>query len=148
MPTSNKQVAAAVATLQRFFSKYTGADLEASIEEAKKIMPFIDQNIAVPAAAFTGDFNRVEITTLSRDMWLESITLVCKQAFSESSKEINYEISMNNGTLVSIPNDFMRDTGNVLTYHINKLIPVGTSIYMVCTSTRAYGEVTVKLNFQ
>jgi hypothetical protein len=148
MPTSNAQVESAISALSSYFSSYTGDELEAAIAEAKALMPFLDQNIVVPPAALTGDFARTTITTLSKDMWLESVTLRCITAFSASSKDIIYEVDADNAAIVSIPNNFMRATGDTLTYYINKLYPVGTVFSMVCSSTRAYGEVDVKLNFR
>ena len=148
MPTSNKQVREVISTtFGKYFSKYTGIELDEAIEAAKTLMPFLDQNIIVPPAVLTGDFTRTTITTLSKDMWLESVTLYCQKAFSASSSEINYEIAIGNATLVAIPNEFMRDTGNTLTYYINKAYSAGTTFSMVASSTRAFGEVIVKLNF-
>lgn len=147
MPRSNESISRAIGeTLNNYYSKYTGEEVEQALANASQIMPFIDTNIAIPAASFTGDYMTTAITTLSRGIWLHAIALTCVRAFSHSSNSINYEISLSTGdVLVAIPNDFMRDEGNSLIYYIDREIATGTAINMVCSSTRAYGEVTVKL---
>ena len=148
MPLSNKKIKTMIGdTLSNYYSAYTGEEVDAAVKAASEIMPFIDTNISVPAASFTGDYSSYPITTLNRGSWLKSITLRCIRGFSASSVNIDYSIQLSDGTvLVNIPNEFMRDTNNILVYQIERQIQTGTSINMVCSSTRAFGEVSVNLD--
>lgn len=146
--TSNRQVAETLSSISDYISAYTGEEVDAAVRASNAMQSFLNDNVIVAAAAFTGDYLTSRITMLTRAMWLDSVVLYCKQAFSASYKEISYEIALGTGaTIVSIPNDFMVDEGNTLVYHPNRLLPANSIINMVCSSTKAFGEVTVKLNF-
>lgn len=148
MPMSTEAINRAVGEILEIYkSSYTGEELEAALKQAAELQFFVDANLAPPVAAMTGDFQVATITTLTRSMWLDSITLTCVRAFSASSTDITYQIALSTGaTLINIPNDFMRDQGTTLVYRFNQLIDTGTAINMLCSSTRAFGEVSVKLN--
>lgn len=148
MPTSNSQVSEALEKVTAYFSSHTGDEVEKAIETANAINAYIDTNVAVPVATMTGDFVRSKITTLDKDMWLESITLYCQKAFTASSSEFIYEVDADTSRILAIPNAFMRDEGTTLSFNINKLFAAGTTFTMVCSNTRSYGEVLVKLNFR
>lgn len=150
MPMSNEAITKALmdGTAVIYKSIFTGEEIDEGIEAARNIQPFLAANVIVPYAVFTGDTLSSTITTLTKDMWLKEIILYCRKAFSVSSSEINYEISTGNGQqLVSIPNSFMRDAGSEIIYTINRSFAANTSFNMVCTGTRAFGEVVVKLVF-
>lgn len=150
MPMSIEAITKALrdGTAVIYKSIFTGAEIDEGITAARDINPFLNTNVIVPYGLLTGDTLSSTITTLTKDMWLKEIILYCRSAFSVSSSEINYEISLGNGTqLVSIPNEFMRDAGSELIYSINRSYPANTSFNMVCSSTRAFGEVLVKLVF-
>lgn len=150
MPMSNEAIMKALkdGTAVIYKSIFTGEEIDAGIADARNIQPFLTSNVIVPYAVFTGDTLSSTITTLTKDMWLKEIILYCRKAFSVSSSEINYEISTGNGQkLISIPNDFMRDQGSEIIYTINRSFGANTAFNMVCTNTRAFGEVIVKLVF-
>lgn len=146
--TSNKQVRDAVVTLENYFSVYSGEEVDDGIRKANEVNSFVQSNIAVPTQDFTGDYLRYTLTTLTRDMWLTSIICKCVKPFSESVGEVAYEIATSNGiTLVALPQEIMTTEGLIIEFYVDRLLPLGTEIDMVCTSTKAYGQVQVKLNF-
>lgn len=146
--TSNRMVAQTLEAINDYMSVYSGEEVDAAVRSANAMTTFLNDNVIVAAASLTGDFLSTTITTLTRDMWLNSIVLYCNQAFSASYSEINYEIALGTGaTLLSIPNEFMVDQGNTLVYYPNQLVRANSMINLVCSSTRAFGNVTVKLNF-
>jgi hypothetical protein len=149
MPTSNEQVQEILDNLQPFYSQYTGDEVEQGIKDAVEVMSFLSHNVIVPAASLTGDYLSKDIVTITQDMWLESIVLYCNRAFSESCSNYTYEVATGSGArLVLIPTEFMTSKGSTLTYYINQIYPVDTTFKMVCSSTVAYGEILVKLNFR
>lgn len=150
MSTSNATLNETIGTiLNSYFSKFTGEEVDAAIEIAANLMAYLRTNLSVPAASFTGDFLITPITTLTQDMWLDSITIQCKQAFSASASGIRYAIETSAGdVLVVVPTTLLTDVGTSITFSIDKQILTETTINMVCSSTRAYGELLVKLNFQ
>lgn len=147
--TSNTQIKATLNAIGQYMSKYSGEEVDNAIGSANSMAAFLTDNVIVPMISFTGDFMSQTVTTLTRDMWLESIVLKCTKAFSQSYKEITYEIALGTGaTLLSIPNEFMVDEGNTLIYYINQVIPVDSQINAVCSSTKAFGQLDIKLNFR
>lgn len=146
MPTTFNTLNAQVREiLNNYFSAYTGAEIDAAVASIGNMMPLVDTSISIPYATFTGDYASTPIVTPIRDVWLESIVLVCRRAFSSSSANIQYTIMAGNEVLVDIPNDFMQDTESTLVYPIQRSFDAGTAFTMECTSTKAYGEVLVKL---
>lgn len=146
MPRSNENISRAIGeTLEQYKSQYTGEAVDAALKAATEIMPFLETNIIIPPITFTGDFLLQSVTTLSRAMFLSTITLECKRAFSKSASEIGYQITSTDGSVsIAIPTEFMQSEGDVLIYQVNKLIQTGTTINMICSSTRAFGEILVK----
>lgn len=131
-----------------YTSKYTGEEVEAALDNAAQINTFLQANLIPPVGVFTGDYLTTAITTITQSMWLESIVLVSIRAFSTSADTITYTIATGGGTtLLTIPNNFMRSTGTTLVYPIHQLFDPDTTFNMVCDSTRAYGEIHVKLLF-
>lgn len=146
MPTTFNTLNAQVREiLNNYFSAYTGAEIDAAVASINSMMPLVDSSISIPYGTLTGDYASTPIATPIRDVWLESIVLVCRRAFSSSSSGIQYSIMAGNEVLVAIPNDFMRDTESTLVYPIQRAFDAGTVFTMECTSTKAYGEVLVKL---
>lgn len=147
--TSNAAVEKALTTLDSYMSAYSGEQVDESVSQTLALVSFINDNVITPSRSLTGDFAVTEITKLTRDMWLESVILYCKTAFSASASEIKYEISTGNGAnIVTMPQEFMFDQGAILVYHIDRLYSVGTVFNAVCSSTKAFGEIVVKLNFR
>ena len=147
--TSNAQVAATMASVGEYLSQYSGEEVDNSVAQVAALLNFINDNVITPARSMTGDFLVTNLTTLTRDMWLESIVLYCKTAFSASAAEIKYEIATGTGaSILTIPNNFMFDQGNTLIYRINQSFPVNTIFNAICSSTKAFGEIVVKLNFR
>lgn len=134
--------------LSLFYSKFSGMEIERGIEQAINIYPFLDEHVIVPPKVMTGDLLSQEITTLKKDMWLESIVLYCQKAWSKSVGLFTYKIGAGDRDLVVIPNKLMTDEGTYLTYTINEQFPIGTRFECICESTRAFGELIVKLNFR
>ena len=150
MPRSNASLNETIGeTLNRYFSSFTGAEVDNAIQIASTLMAYLRTNLSVPAASFTGDFLITPITTLTQDMWLDSISIQCNRAFSASASGIRYAIETSAGEVLAVvPTTLLTDVGNTIEFCISKQIPTDTTINMVCSSTRAYGELLVKLNFQ
>ena len=135
--------------LNSYFSKFTGEEIDTAIQIASSLMEYLRTNLSVPAASFTGDYLITPITTLTQDMWLGTITIQCNRAFSASAPGIRYTIETSSGdVLVVVPTSLLMDVGTSIEFSIDKQIPTDTTINMVCSSTTAYGELLVKLNFQ
>lgn len=146
MPQSNESIAQTVSTMSNYYSAYTGEEVDNAIANAAGIMTFIDTHLFIPAAAFTGDYQTVNLATLNRGMWLKEAAFTSVRAFSQSASEITYQLRLSTGeTLVTLPLAFVQSTGLTFVYPIEREIYTGTSIQMYCSSTRAYGEFTVKL---
>lgn len=135
--------------LNSYFSKFTGEEIDNAVAIASTLMSYLRTNLSVPVASFTGDYLSSTITTLTQDMWLDSITITCNRAFSASASGIRYAIETSDGeVLVVVPTQLLTDEGAILHYPISKQISTETAINMVCSSTKAFGELYVKLNFQ
>lgn len=134
--------------LSLYFSQFTGAEIDSAIDDALHMIPYLETNVIPPVMTMTGDILSQEITTLTKDMWLESIVLYCQKPWSRSVGMFTYKIGAGDEDLIIIPNDFMTDEGMTLTYYINRQFPIGTRFECICESTRAFGETLVKLNFR
>ena len=82
--TSNRMVAQTLEAISDYMSVYSGEEVDAAVRSANAMTTFLNDNVIVAAASLTGDFLNTTITTLTRDMWLNSIVLYCNQAFSAS----------------------------------------------------------------
>lgn len=147
MPKSNARNDESVnVTFNNYFSKFTGEEVDAALENAANIMPFIDSHLFIPASSFTGDYQTVTITTLNRGIWLKEVVFTSVRAFSHSAPDITYQLRLSTGeALVTLPTAFVQSSGITLVFPIERELRTGTSINMYCTSTKAYGEFTVKL---
>ena len=137
-----------LAQMNMFFSKYTGEQVEYGIEQAINAMAFIHTNVITPAVHLTGDILSLPIVTLTNDMYLESISLNVLRGFSKSTGLFTYRVSTYTEDLLIIPTDFMMQEGLQMTYYIEREFPVDTAFFVECESTRAFGDITVKLNFR
>lgn len=144
MATSNESIQNTLDNLPAYVSPYSGEEVDAAVKAANEIMPWLDQNLAVPYAEFTGDQMRQVIAAPSKDMWLKSITLQCVTAFSASVSMLRYSIYLGGEEIIQIPNAFMVDTGETLVYDIERPITAGTNLMIISTGTAAYGNIRVK----
>lgn len=134
--------------MNMFFSKYTGEQVENGIEQAIQAMGFIHTNVITPAVHMTGDILSIPIVVLTNDMYLESISLRVLQGFSKSTPLFKYRVTTYTEDLLFIPPEFMMQEGLCMTYYIEREFPVDTAFFVELESTRAFGDISVKLNFR
>lgn len=137
-----------LAQMTMFFSQFTGEEIDMGIKEAIESMGFIRTHVITPAIHMTGDLLSIPIITLERDMYLESISLNVISAFSRSTPLFTYRISTYTEDLLILPTQFMMQKGLKMTYYVERVFPLGTAFFAECESTRAYGDISVKLNFR
>lgn len=144
--TSNRQVRQLLISTDPYKSRFSGAEVDSAVENARNLREKVDQNILIPHINFTGDLLKVEINRFIHTTWLYAVAIVIVTPFSKSTPKYAYGIMADDRSLLTFPSEaLMAPAGSSSTFIVNQIIEPGETVSMVANSTNAFGDVRVKL---